>query len=238
MSEAVGEALQALRELAAAERPAVAELPRFADAPAAERAAAEALGPWEEGPFWLGDDLVVGADAGSDRRWPAFLEVLPALEGARVLDHGDSAGFDAFTFKRAGAAQVVASGRERALAQLRFLEQAYGAGVEIGPLPTDGSFDVIHCHGAFNREPFPEPLLKRLAARLAPGGLLLLGARVLIDPEQSDYALYDGDAWYPGRLALRWMLETEGFSVTRPLALDAAPAGSPGTVLEYVGAQR
>jgi hypothetical protein len=80
----------------------------------------------------------------------------------------------------------------------------------------------------------------------APGGTLLLGSMMLADPTLAEYARfvpisYYGDPtwwWVPGRLALRWMVETGGFDVEREFGQAPGPPGEFRTINGYVRAVR
>ena len=69
-------------------------------------------------------------------------------------------------------------------------------------------------------------LLQRLRSMLADDGRLIFGSMMLPEPELSEYIRfmpgeYFGDPtwWFvPGRLAMRWMLETTGFRPRRSSA--------------------
>jgi hypothetical protein len=95
-----------------------------------------------------------------------------------------------------------------------------------------GHFDLAICRGLMQRTPHPANLLSRLWAAIAEGGTLLLESRVMTEVERSRYAMFNaagaglGDSeWLPGRLALRWSVETSGFDFDRWLA---SPGLAPG----------
>jgi len=97
--------------------------------------------------------------------------------------------------------------------------------------PSEG-FDFVYCRDTLQRDPHPMNFLSRLWHLTAEGATLLLESRVIPAPEQSRYARFvagaaGGDSspeWLPGRLALRWSVETSGFDVGRWLP---SPAGEP-----------
>ena len=126
--------------------------------------------------------------------------------------------------------------------QARFLEAIY---THRRRLPTarwedldpavHGTFDLVHCHGVLYHEPTRWPMLERLHLTVAPGGTMFLGSMMLASAELSEYAplrpaaAYYGDPtwwWVPGRLCLRWMLETAGFDRSRGLFGESP--GPPG----------
>jgi hypothetical protein len=87
-------------------------------------------------------------------------------------------------------------------------------------------------------------MLERLRTMTANGGTLLLGSMMLETVEVSEYARfvpgeYFGDPtwwWVPGRLALRWMLETTGFHVDEQFGIAAGPPGEFPVVTAYFSA--
>jgi SAM-dependent methyltransferase len=223
------------------------ELPPEQRQELAERA--EQLHPWVQGPFLLGGDLVVGGIWRSDQRWLGLAKELPSdLSGRRVLDVGSNAGYDAFMFRKLGADHVLACEPSDFHQQALFLESIYEAGVdfqqvgweELDP-ETHGRFDLVHCNGVLYHELHPMKLIERLRAVITDQGTMLLGSMMLADPELSEYARfvpgsYYGDPtwwWVPGRLALRWMLETAGFRVEHELGAHDGPLGEFRVVNSY-----
>jgi SAM-dependent methyltransferase len=81
-----------------------------------------------------------------------------------------------------------------------------------------GSFDFVLCHDPLRFSPDPAALLSELWRLAASGGVLLLEAEVLPGSEHSAYARFvppdhRGPGWVPGRLALRWLVESCGFDL-------------------------
>ena len=99
--------------------------PRRCDRAALE-ARIDALGPWLQGPFPLGADLVAAGPWRCDLRWRNLAPALPDVTGARVLDVGCNAGYDAFQLKLRGAAEVLACEPYAFVEQARFLESSTG----------------------------------------------------------------------------------------------------------------
>jgi hypothetical protein len=97
--------------------------------------------------------------------------------------------------------------------------------------------DATGCHLAIcvellQSDPHPSRILGRLWASLVLGGTLLVQSLVIDEPGKSQFARFvsraagTGDSeWLPGRLALRWSLETSGFDVVR--WLDSGKATPP-----------
>src|SRR4051812_44452604 len=213
----------------------------------------EELQPWLQGPFWIGGDIVVGGAWRNDQRWVGLqVEVPEDLTGLRVLDVGSNAGYDPFMFRKRGAAEVLACEPFEFIEQARFLEAIYRSGVDFQPLKWEdldparhGRFDLVHCHGVLYHELHPMAMLERLRSVLADGGTLLFGSMMLGDPDLSEYArfvpgAYYGDPtwwWVPGRLCMRWMLETAGLEVTGEFGLHDGPPGDFPVVNGYFNAR-
>jgi tRNA (mo5U34)-methyltransferase len=213
-------------------------------------ARAEELQPWLQGPFLVGGDLVIGGAWRNDHRWVVLDAELPrSLSGSSVLDVGSNAGYDPFMFNLRGADRVLGCEPFEFIEQAHFLESIYQTGVDFQRIPWQeldperhGTFDLVHCHGVLYHEPNPMGLLARLWQLTAPGGTLLLGSMMLADPTQSEYARYVplsyyGDPtwwWVPGRLVLRWLVETAGFDVDKAFGESPGPPGEFETINGYV----
>lgn len=258
----------AVREQLGVERPAdaqvaIEDLPRFSsDLPETltpqQRAEllrrVRELDPWLQGPFFLGGDLVIGGAWRNDMRWQGFGAQVPQdLSGKRVLDVGSNAGYDAFMFRLRGAEHVLACEPFQFLQQARFLEEIYRSGVDFQPLgwqdldpERHGRFDIVHCHGVLYHDLHPVALLQRLHAMLADGGTLYFGSMMLGDAELAEYArfvptAYYGDPtwwWVPGRLAMRWMLESVGLEVVTDYGFHDGPPGEFHVVNGYFECRR
>jgi tRNA (mo5U34)-methyltransferase len=232
-----------------------ADLPETLEGPERERLLerVRALEPWLQGPFGLGGDLVIGGAWRNDTRWQGLASHVPDLEGKRVLDVGSNAGYDPFMFKLRGAAEVMACEPFDFIHQMEFLEDIYRTGIKPCRLAwqqldpkTHGAFDLVHCHGVLYHEMHPIALLQRLRAMLSDDGTLLFGSMMLSSAELSEYARfvpgsYFGDPtwwWVPGRLAMRWMLESVGFDVEELFGLSDGPLGEFPTVNGYFRARR
>jgi hypothetical protein len=211
------------------------------------------LGPWYQGPFLLGGDLVVTGTERSDNRWMDLGREVPGdLAGKRVLVLPSGSGYDAFMFRSRGAGHVLACERTSDHDQALFLESIYQSGVDFNQIGwedlnpgTHGSFDLVHCHSLLHRVLQPVELLERLRLMLDEAGTLLLGTLLLRDPQLSEYARFvpaaceNGESWWlPGRLAVRWMLEAAGFRVEAEFARQEELAGPYSAVSSYFRATR
>jgi len=212
-----------------------------------------ALEPWLQGPFPLGGELVIQGAWRNDTRWQGLASHVPDLSGKRVLDVGSNAGYDPFMFSHLGASEVLACEPFDFIRQMEFLETVYQTGItpaRIGWQDLDpelhGRFDLVHCHGVLYHELHPAAMLQRLRAMLSDEGTLLFGSMMLASAELSEYArfvpgAYYGDPtwwWVPGRLAMRWMLESVGFIVDEMFGVSPGPPGEFSTINGYFRARR
>jgi len=112
-----------------------------------------------------------------DRHWQIDEHLRQPLDGKTALDVGCGAGLLAEPLARLGAKvtaidatpEVIAVAREHAAAM--GLEIDYRAGDVQG---LQGQFDLVTCLEVIEHVADPATFLKALAARLAPGGLLIL----------------------------------------------------------------
>jgi tRNA (mo5U34)-methyltransferase len=170
------------------------------------------------------------------------------LSGARVLDVGCNAGYDAFMFHARGAEYVLGCEPFDFIEQAHFLQRVYKTDVDFRRLgwqdldpAVHGRFDLVHCHGVLYHDMHPMALLQRLREMLTDDGTLYFGSMMLADPELSEHArfvpgAYYGDPtwwWVPGRLAMRWMLDTAGLEVRRQLPVHDGPPGEFATINGY-----
>ena len=150
---------------------------------------------------------------------------LPAsLAGSRVLNLGPLRSEDRHRFEGLGAEGVI--------------EETSPLGHRPDP---PGGFDFIHC-GALPVDGRQLLVLSRLWRLAAPSASLLLGSRVLDDVEASRYLGVEatstsGLEWIPGRLTLRWMVESSGFDVLHWLAEETV-VSDPSAPFAYLATRR
>lgn len=217
-------------------------------------ARADELDPWLQGPFLLGDDVVVGGLWRNDLRWLNLENEVPEdLSGVRVLDVGSNAGYDPFMFSLRNPDYVLACEPFPFIEQAHFLESIYKTGVDLrqigwqklGP-EEHGHFEFVHCHGVLYHELDPMLLLEKLYEMTASGGTLFFGSMMLADPTLSEFARfipqdYYGDYtwwWVPGPLSMQGMLESAGFNVLSSFGQAGGPPGQFETMNGYFRAVR
>lgn len=111
--------------------------------------------------------------------------------------------------------------------------------VQMGPEDewgAKGPYDSIVCRQVIQADPHPARLLLAIWEALVEGGALVLAAPVMTAVARSRYARFvassagaGGTEWLPGRLALRWSVETSGFDVERWLV---SAEDAPGETAE------
>jgi len=217
-------------------------------------ARADELDPWLQGPFLLGDDLIVGGLWRNDLRWLNLTREVPAdLSGMRALDVGSNAGYDPFMFSLRNPDYVLACEPFGFIEQARFLESIYRTGVDLRQIgwqklspEEDGRFELVHCHGVLYHEIDPLLLLERLYEMTAPNGTLYFGSMMLADPTLSEFSRfvphdYYGDHtwwWVPGPIEMQRMLESVGFDVEKEFGRAGGPPGQFETINGYFKAVR
>jgi hypothetical protein len=107
----------------------------------------------------------------------------------------------------------------------------------------EGAFDSVVCAGAIQAAAHPANLLLALWEVMPPGSPLLLHTRILTDPACSTFARFVAASagvgeteWLPGRLALRWTVETNGFDLAR--WIESGPSEPAGEAEAYLEATR
>lgn len=172
------------------------------------------------------------------QRWTEIerqLEGLPADRRALVV--GGEAIADAQALLERGAAYVLAcvppseaEGPDPQVDQQAGLEVRSRSWQELDR-ELDGSFDLVLCNDLVHRVTEPLRLLQALRSVTVAGGTLVIGSMMIDDPERSEYLRFipdrhagDPSWWFvPGRLALRWLLQTAGFVVELELGEREGP---------------
>jgi hypothetical protein len=130
------------------------------------------------------------------------------LAGRRVLEFAPAGGDEEL------AAEL--SGRGPALLARKAPTDDWAAG---------GPYDFVVCRDVIQSDAHPARLMLGLWEAIVEGGTLVLAAPVMTAATRSRYARFVASAagagetgWLPGRLALRWSVETSAFEVERWLA--------------------
>jgi hypothetical protein len=169
----------------------------------------------------------------SNSHWAILGPELPAdLDGHRVLDVGAAASED-----RAEAAEAF---RERGAQDVVAWEPPGDLGEPGEP------FSLVYCRDALQQDRHPMNFLSRLWHLTSEGALLLLESQILPAPELSRFARFvagaeRGDSspeWLPGRLALRWSVETSGFDVEGWIDSELEASAGHGRPSAYLRASR
>jgi SAM-dependent methyltransferase len=173
-------------------------------------------------------------------RWAQLDLHLPPIAGRRVLVVGDQADADARAYATRGAVRVTV------LDTPGTASTATGSPVQRATPDSLGGdrYDVVHCTQVLHRSPDPIGLLRLLRRVIEPTGVLVLALTLLSDPERSEYLRYlpgedtlDGRSWFiPGRLAVRWMLQTAGFEVQDEFGDRAGPPQQVPVICVYLRA--
>jgi hypothetical protein len=187
----------------------------------------------------------------NQQRWADLDRHTERVSGQRVLVVGGDVAYDAAAFAARGASFVAACAPEEVPGAPSASGSTEGSTVEVLRLDwstldpaSHGRFDLVHCGDLLHRVIEPTTLLRTLRQMTAPGGTLLIGSMMLADPERSEYLRYvpgshagDGTWWFvPGRLALRWMLQTAGFEVQEEFGEREGPRDGFPIVSAYLRA--
>lgn len=171
--------------------------------------------------------------SGGEPRWRELEpQIAELVAGRRALVIGGEAIEHARELAARGASYVLACApyaeREEALEER--LDWRQLGWEELDPA-LHGTFDLILCNDLVHRVTEPLTLLRALRRMVGDGGVLVIGAMMIDDPERSEYLRfvpdrYAGDpSWWfvPGRLALRWLLQAAGFDVEAEFAQREGP---------------
>lgn len=188
------------------------------------------LGEFFQGPFDLGNGLIIRGMSDSSWKWQYILPLskLPDdLSGMRVLEIGSNAGYDSFQLRKRNPEYLLAiEPWEHYFKQAVFLQEYYGTDIDFQQIGWESldaslneSFDLVVCIGIIYHEINPGNLLKRIHSLLKPGGMLLMESHVLREPHLTEFARFiegtflgqDHYWWIFGRECLQAMLRTYGF---------------------------
>jgi SAM-dependent methyltransferase len=208
-----------------------------------------------QGPFHLGDGLVIGGFWNKrDATRGSIGKILKAdMSGARVLEIGSMSGYDAFYVNMRKAAYILSIEPSGYHFQARFLNELYGTAIDfqqsfwqdLDP-KLNGSFDVVLNCGCLYHEHDFISMIKRTVELLAPKGHMILATAVVRDERHSGFIKYmpnpyagDGTYWFAfGERALADIFHSFGCSVELALKADFCGDAGKGRTVEGHEAQR
>jgi 2-polyprenyl-6-hydroxyphenyl methylase/3-demethylubiquinone-9 3-methyltransferase len=112
-----------------------------------------------------------------DQHWASDERARRPLDGKTALDVGCGAGLLAEPLARLGAKVTGIDAAPELIAVARAHAEAQGLAIDYLPLPVEqvgGAYDLVTCLEVIEHVADPSEFLRSLAARLAPGGLLIL----------------------------------------------------------------
>jgi len=197
------------------------------------------------GPFWLGDDIVIGGfwnkrDTVRETLGKIFHES-NALIGKRVLEIGSMSGYDSFYLNLKQPEYYLSIEPSGFHYQALFLNDIYKTTIDFKQLfwqdiseELIGTFDVVLNCGCLYHEADFVSMIKKTADMLMIGGKAIIATVSIKDDEYSDYIMYMPDTyagdmtyWFAiGEKALFRLFESYGCE--GKLILKAGLAGDSG----------
>ena len=198
-----------------------------------------------QGPFWLGDDIVIGGfwnkrDTVRETLGKIFREN-NALRGKRVLEIGSMSGYDSFYLNLKQPEYYLSIEPSGFHYQSLFLNKIYKTTIDFKQLfwqdinaELNGTFDfVLNCGCLYHEADFVS-MIKKTADLLKIGGRTIVATVTIKDEEYSDYIKYIPDPyggdmtyWFAiGEKTLFRMFESYGCE--GKLILKAGLAGDSG----------
>lgn len=203
-----------------------------------------AFGKVMQGPFHLGDGLVVGGFWNKrDSTRGSLGKILNRdLSGARVLEIGSMSGYDAFYVNMRNPAYILSIEPSGYIYQAQFLNEVYGTGIDFQQTmwqdldpALDESFDIVLNCGCLYHEYDFISMIKRTVELLKLKGEMILATAIIKDNAHAGYIkympdVYAGDLtyWFAfGEKALVDLFASFGCSVT--LVLEPGLCGDSGS---------
>jgi 2-polyprenyl-3-methyl-5-hydroxy-6-metoxy-1,4-benzoquinol methylase len=214
-----------------------------------------AFGQVMQGPFHLGEGLVIGGFWNKrDSTRDSLGKILkPDLSGARVLEIGSMSGYDAFYVNMRKPAYILSIEPSAYHFQARFLNDVYGTSIDFQQtfwqdLDTklNGSFDVVLNCGCLYHEYDFIGMIKRTVELLKLNGTMILATAIIKDEKHSGYIKYMPDTyagdmtyWFAiGEKALVDLFASFGCSVELVLAPGLCGDSGNGRTVEGHEAQK
>jgi hypothetical protein len=214
-----------------------------------------AFGKVMQGPFHLGDGLVVGGFWNKrDSTRDSLGKVLkPDLSGARVLEIGSMSGYDAFFVNMRKPAYILSIEPSGFIYQAQFLNEVYGTKIDFQQTfwqdldpKLNGSFDVVLNCGCLYHEYDFISMIKRTVELLRLKGEMILATAIIKDDAHAGYIKYMPDSyagdmtyWFAiGEKALVDLFASFGCSVERVLEPGLCGDSGNGRTVEGHEAQK
>jgi 2-polyprenyl-3-methyl-5-hydroxy-6-metoxy-1,4-benzoquinol methylase len=202
-----------------------------------------AFGKVMQGPFHLGDGLVVGGfwNKRDSTRGSLGKVLKPDLSGARVLEIGSMSGYDAFFVNMRKPAHILSIEPSGYIYQAQFLNEIYGTEIEFQQTTwqdldhaLDESFDVVLNCGCLYHEYDFISMIKRTVELLKLKGEMILATAIIKDKAHAGFIKYMPDSyagdmsyWFAiGEKALVDLFASFGCSVE--LVLEPGLCGDSG----------
>lgn len=196
-----------------------------------------------QGPFWLGDDIVVGGFWNKkDTVRQTFNKTLPSsLKGKRILEIGSMSGYDSFFINLKNPEYYLSIEPSGYHYQAKFLNTIYGTKIDFKQwfwqdIPEDlkGTFDIVLNCGCLYHEYDFISMIKKTTDLLKIGGETIVATTVIRDKSHSDFIKYmpetyagDMTYWFAiGEKALMRLYKS--FGCEGKLILEAGAPGDSG----------
>jgi SAM-dependent methyltransferase len=196
-----------------------------------------------QGPFWLGEDLVVGGFWNVKETVRSSLgKICLDLSGKRVLEIGCMSGYQSFYMNLKKPQYYLAIEPSGYFYQADFLNSIYNTNINFKqwfwqdiPEELNGTFDLVLNCGILYHEFDPVSLIKKTTDLLKHGGKTIVATTVIKDERYKDYIkympdVYAGDMTYwfvIGENALMRLYKS--FGCEGKLIMEAGSPGDSGS---------
>jgi SAM-dependent methyltransferase len=201
-----------------------------------------------QGPFWLGEDIVVGGFWNEKDTIRSSFGFIESLEGKRCLEIGSMSGYQSFFLNLKKPDYYLAIEPSGFHYQAEFLNSIYKTDIDFKqwfwqdlPGKYDSTFDLILNCGCLYHEYDFVSMIKRTAELLKVGGKTIVATTTIKDEEHDDYIkympdVYAGDMtwWFAiGKKALFRLFES--FGCEGRLLFEAGSPGDSGNGMTVEG---
>lgn len=159
-----------------------------------------------QGPFWLGDDIVVGGFWNKrENTRNIFERVFPTgkeLQGKRILEIGSMSGYDSFYLNLLKPQYYLSIEPSGYYYQAEFLNSIYKTKIDFKqwfwqdiPQKLHGSFDLVLNCGCLYHEYDIISMIKKTTELLRMGGSIVLATNIIKKRKYADYIKYMPDVY-------------------------------------------